>query len=51
MYRSQNPFRTEVPFAKWLVEEKENRPDKYRFWSALYPVCYGRTVEESSTLW
>ncbi|KAJ5168495.1 uncharacterized protein N7482_004089 [Penicillium canariense] len=49
-YRSPNPFQTEVPFAKWLVEEMENRPEKYSFWSKLYPVCYGRSVEESSTI-
>ncbi|KAJ5173405.1 hypothetical protein N7492_005998 [Penicillium capsulatum] len=50
IYRSPNPFQTEVPFAKWLVEEKENRPEKYFFWGNLYPVCYGRTVEESAVI-
>ncbi|KAJ5380509.1 uncharacterized protein N7496_002937 [Penicillium cataractarum] len=49
-YRSPNPFKTETPFAKWLVEEKNNRPDKYAFWSKLYPICYGRSVEQSSAI-
>lgn len=49
-YRSPNPFQTETPFAKWLMEEKENRPEKFAFWSKLYPICYSRTVEESASL-
>ncbi|CEO60391.1 hypothetical protein PMG11_05020 [Penicillium brasilianum] len=49
-YRSPNPFKTETPFAKWLVEEKNNRPEKYVFWSKLYPICYGRSVEQSSVI-
>ncbi|KAF3389072.1 putative zinc-type alcohol dehydrogenase-like protein YogA, partial [Penicillium rolfsii] len=49
-YRSPNPFQTETPFAKWLIEEKDNRPEKFAFWSKLYPICYGRTVEESASM-
>ncbi|KAJ5905750.1 uncharacterized protein N7473_002666 [Penicillium subrubescens] len=49
-YRSPNPFQTETPFARWLIEEKENRPEKYAFWSKLYPVCYGRSVERSASM-
>jgi hypothetical protein len=49
-YRSPNPFQTETPFAKWLMVEKDNRPEKFAFWSKLYPVCYGRSVEESASL-
>ncbi|KAJ5899289.1 hypothetical protein N7495_004033 [Penicillium taxi] len=49
-YRSPNPFQTEVAFAKWLVEERENKPEKYEFWAKLYPVCYGRTVEKSACI-
>lgn len=49
-YRSPNPFQTENAFAKWLLEEKEQRPAKFDFWSKLFPVCYGRTVEESATI-
>lgn len=49
-YRSPNPFQTEFAFAKWLIEEKENKPDMYKFWTKLFPVCYGRTVEESASV-
>ncbi|CAG8217576.1 unnamed protein product [Penicillium salamii] len=48
-YRSQNPFRTEFAFAKWLVEEKESRPELYGFWSKLFPVCYDRSVQQSAS--
>ncbi|CAG8420714.1 unnamed protein product [Penicillium salamii] len=48
-YRSQNPFRTEFAFAKWLVEEKESRPELYGFWSKLFPVCYDRSVQQSTS--
>ncbi|KAJ5303286.1 hypothetical protein N7476_010085 [Penicillium atrosanguineum] len=50
LYRSPNPFQTENAFAKWLLDEKEQRPAKFDFWSKLFPVCYGRTVEESATM-
>lgn len=50
IYRSSNPFETEAPFARWLVTEKEKRPQVYEFWSKLFPVCCGRTVEECSAL-
>ncbi|KAJ5584422.1 uncharacterized protein N7459_004222 [Penicillium hispanicum] len=49
-YRSPNPFQTEAAFARWLIEEREHRPEKYEFWAKLYPVCYGRSVEESSVI-
>ncbi|KAJ6126917.1 hypothetical protein N7523_002529 [Penicillium sp. IBT 18751x] len=49
-YRSPNPFQTENAFAKWLLNEKEQRPAKFDFWSRLFPVCYGRTVEESAAI-
>ena len=48
-YRSANPFRTEFAFAKWLVEEKEDRPELYAFWSKLFPVCYDRSVQQSAS--
>ncbi|KAJ5826281.1 hypothetical protein N7474_003419 [Penicillium riverlandense] len=50
VYRSPNPFQTEAPFARWLVTEKEKRPQVYEFWSKFFPVCCGRTVEQSSAL-
>ncbi|KAJ5460437.1 uncharacterized protein N7458_001989 [Penicillium daleae] len=49
-YRSPNPFQTEAPFARWLLEKKDILPGKYAFWSKLYPICYGRSVEQSSTI-
>lgn len=49
-YRSTNPFQTEFAFAKWLVEEQENRPELYAFWSKLFPVCYDRSVQESASI-
>lgn len=49
-YRSQNPFRTEFTFAKWLIEERENRPELYGFWSKLFPVCYDRSIQQSASI-
>ncbi|KAJ5679181.1 hypothetical protein N7462_007425 [Penicillium macrosclerotiorum] len=49
-YRSPNPFQTEVPFARWLLDIQEDRPEKFSFWSQLYPVCYGRSVDQSATI-
>ncbi|KAJ5089793.1 hypothetical protein N7532_008477 [Penicillium argentinense] len=49
-FRSSSPFMTETAFAHWLVEEKCNRPGKYGFWGFLYPICYGRTVEQSAAM-
>lgn len=49
-YRSPNPFQTENAFAKWLIDEKEQRPAKFDFWAKLFPVCYDRTVEESASM-
>ncbi|KAJ5318902.1 hypothetical protein MYU51_012489 [Penicillium brevicompactum] len=49
-YRSQNPFRTEFAFAKWLVEERDTRPELYGFWSKLFPVCYDRSVQQSASI-
>ncbi|EPS33720.1 hypothetical protein PDE_08682 [Penicillium oxalicum 114-2] len=50
VYRSADHTESEVPFAQWLIQEKESRPDKYKFWSAIYPVCYGCSVETSANL-
>lgn len=50
VYRSPNPFDTERPFARWLVQEGMEKPDKFAFWARLYPVCYGRSVYESANL-
>ncbi|KAJ5317099.1 hypothetical protein PENANT_c029G06798 [Penicillium antarcticum] len=49
-YRSANTFQTEFAFAKWLVEEQEDRPELYAFWSKLFPVCYDRTAQESASI-
>ncbi|KAJ5776148.1 uncharacterized protein N7511_001159 [Penicillium nucicola] len=49
-YRSTSPFQTEFAFAKWLVEEQEDRPELYTFWSKLFPVCYDRSVQESASI-
>lgn len=48
-YRSRDPSQTESQFAQWLVRQ-EDRPEKYAFWAKLFPVCYGRTVEQSAAL-
>ncbi|KAL4803510.1 hypothetical protein BDV18DRAFT_41936 [Aspergillus unguis] len=48
--RSSNPFRTESSFAVWLISQKSSRPAMYRFWARLFPVCYSRTVQESSDM-
>ncbi|KAL5338767.1 hypothetical protein BJX70DRAFT_398321 [Aspergillus crustosus] len=48
--RSANPFRTECNFARWLASKKSIQPAMYRFWEKLFPVCYNRTVEESSEI-
>lgn len=50
VYRSPNPFDTERSFARWLVQEGMEKPDKFAFWARLYPVCYGRSVYESANL-
>ncbi|KAL2008623.1 hypothetical protein VTN00DRAFT_6817 [Thermoascus crustaceus] len=47
-FRSSDPTRTETTFAQWLVSEKENSPRMYDFWERLYPICYGRSVDESA---
>ncbi|KAJ5772991.1 Polyketide synthase enoylreductase [Penicillium paradoxum] len=49
-YRSPNPYMTEFAFAKWLIEEKDNRPELYGFWSKLFPICYNRSVQESASI-
>ncbi|KAJ5467034.1 hypothetical protein N7475_004786 [Penicillium sp. IBT 31633x] len=49
-YRSSKPFQTEFGFAKWLIEEREDRPELYSFWSKLFPVCYNRSVEQSASI-
>ncbi|RJE19209.1 hypothetical protein PHISCL_08449 [Aspergillus sclerotialis] len=49
-FRSSNPYRSECPFAQWLVSEKENNPSLYAFWAKLFPICYDRTVEESAEI-
>ncbi|PKY01630.1 hypothetical protein P168DRAFT_321209 [Aspergillus campestris IBT 28561] len=49
-FRSESPFQTECAFAVWMVSEKENHSNLCRFWGRLYPLCYGRTVEESSVV-
>ncbi|RHZ57095.1 uncharacterized protein CDV56_106772 [Aspergillus thermomutatus] len=46
--RSTSPSRTEGTFARWLMTERERNPKRAGFWARLFPVCYGRTVEESS---
>ncbi|KAK1143537.1 hypothetical protein N8T08_006343 [Aspergillus melleus] len=46
--RSIDPYESECSFAKWLVTEKERRPGLYQFWGKLFPLCYGRTVEETA---
>ncbi|PWY74441.1 hypothetical protein BO70DRAFT_364408 [Aspergillus heteromorphus CBS 117.55] len=48
--RSTDPFQTECAFARWLVSGKENHWGLYRFWGALFPVCYNRSVEESAEI-
>lgn len=49
-YRSRNPFQTETQFARWLVSQRKQRPEKFAFWAKLFPICYGRTVEQSAAL-
>ena len=49
-FRSESPFQTECAFAVWMVSEKENHSNLCRFWGRLYPLCYGRTVEESAVV-
>ncbi|PWY89534.1 hypothetical protein BO94DRAFT_39523 [Aspergillus sclerotioniger CBS 115572] len=48
--RSTNSFRTECTFARRLVSEKEEHWGMYRFWGALFPLCYSRSVEESAEI-
>ncbi|PYH91202.1 hypothetical protein BO71DRAFT_359963 [Aspergillus ellipticus CBS 707.79] len=48
--RSTDPLQTERAFARWLVSEKENHWGMYRFWGALFPLCYCRSVEESAEM-
>lgn len=50
MYRSPNPFQTESQFARWLLNNKETMPEKFEFWAKLFPICYGRTVQQSTLL-
>ncbi|KAF4162938.1 hypothetical protein CNMCM6936_001422 [Aspergillus lentulus] len=48
--RSTSPSRTEGTFARWLMTERETNPKRAGFWARLFPICYGRTVEESSKM-
>ncbi|KAL3449751.1 hypothetical protein BJX65DRAFT_305766 [Aspergillus insuetus] len=48
--RSTDPYRTECNFARWLASKKSARPGMYDFWGKLFPVCYRRTVQESSEI-
>ncbi|EAU38060.1 conserved hypothetical protein [Aspergillus terreus NIH2624] len=49
-FRSANPFQSECSFARWLVSKKDTQAEVYRFWGGLFPLCYGRTVEEASEI-
>ncbi|KKK22940.1 hypothetical protein ARAM_007433 [Aspergillus rambellii] len=49
-HRSASPFRTECIFARWLGAKKSTHPGMYQFWERLFPVCYNRTVQESSEM-
>ncbi|PLB55769.1 hypothetical protein P170DRAFT_343875, partial [Aspergillus steynii IBT 23096] len=49
-FRSIDPYKSECLFAQWLVTEKERRPGLYQFWGRLFPLCYGRTVEETAAM-
>ncbi|KAL4887843.1 hypothetical protein BDV59DRAFT_157964 [Aspergillus ambiguus] len=49
-FRSLNPFQSECPFARWLISKKTTDSCTYIFWGALFPMCYGRTVEEASEI-
>ncbi|KAF9890668.1 hypothetical protein FE257_005534 [Aspergillus nanangensis] len=49
-FRSTDPFRTECTFARWLVSKKDSLLHQYQFWGRLFPLCYGRTVEEASEI-
>ncbi|KAG2413457.1 hypothetical protein HFD88_002646 [Aspergillus terreus] len=49
-FRSADPFQSECSFARWLVSKKDTQVEVYRFWGALFPLCYGRTVEEASEI-
>ncbi|KAJ5549915.1 hypothetical protein N7461_004613 [Penicillium sp. DV-2018c] len=49
-YRSSHPYQTEFAFAKWLIEEKENRPELYAFWSKLFPICYDRSIAKCASI-
>ncbi|KAF7593010.1 hypothetical protein BBP40_012169 [Aspergillus hancockii] len=50
--RSINSFRSECPFARFLISQKEKnrRPGLVKFWGRLFPLCYGRTVQETSEM-
>lgn len=48
-YRSRDPSKTESEFARWLVRQ-EDRPEKFAFWAKLFPVCYGRSIQQSAAL-
>lgn len=50
-FRSSNPYRSEKPFAQFLVSGKENNTNLYAFWAKLFPLCYGKAVEESSEVY
>ncbi|KAL5364181.1 hypothetical protein BJX96DRAFT_178748 [Aspergillus floccosus] len=49
-FRSADPFQSECSFARWLVLKKHAQFEVYRFWGQLFPLCYGRTVEEASEI-
>ncbi|KAF7715555.1 Uncharacterized protein PECH_003630 [Penicillium ucsense] len=45
-YRSDTPEESATCFAMWLADERQLRPAKYRFWSQIYHVCYGQSVDD-----
>ncbi|KAE8371385.1 hypothetical protein BDV26DRAFT_298830 [Aspergillus bertholletiae] len=51
-FRSTNPVHSEYTFARWLMSPKENcaRIGLFNFWGRLFPLCYGRTVQETSQM-
>ncbi|KAJ5643346.1 uncharacterized protein N7484_005853 [Penicillium longicatenatum] len=48
-HRSKNPFHTESFFARWLVHNRLNIPEKYAFWAPFFLACYGRSINESAS--
>ncbi|OJJ47205.1 hypothetical protein ASPZODRAFT_1915830 [Penicilliopsis zonata CBS 506.65] len=47
-FRSSDPFHTEQAFAQWLVSIRGKSSGSYGFWAKLFPICYGRGVDESA---